>query len=61
MHRLGGGPFVRWWPIGESEETATGLEEKTQMKDRMKRAWQLAVAMAPFLAIALVEGATRRW
>ena len=31
------------------------------MKDRMKRAWQLAVAMAPFLAIALVEGATRRW
>ena len=31
------------------------------MKDRMKRAWQLAVAMAPFLAIALVEGAARRW
>jgi hypothetical protein len=31
------------------------------MTDRMKRAWQLAIAVAPFLAIALVEGAVRRW
>jgi len=27
----------------------------------MKRAWHLAIALAPFLAIALVEGALRRW
>jgi len=31
------------------------------MTDRMKRAWHLAMAVAPFLAIALVEGALRRW
>jgi hypothetical protein len=31
------------------------------MKDRVKRYWQLAVAVAPFIAIALVEGAGRRW
>ena len=31
------------------------------MKDRIRRAWYLAVAMAPFVAIALVEGAVRRW
>jgi hypothetical protein len=31
------------------------------MKDRVKRVWQLGVALAPFLAIALVEGAGRRW
>jgi nitrate reductase NapE component len=31
------------------------------MTDRIKRAWHLAVALAPILAIALVEGATRRW
>jgi hypothetical protein len=31
------------------------------MMDRMRRAWQLALAFAPFVAIALVEGAMRRW
>jgi hypothetical protein len=31
------------------------------MKERIKRAWQVALAVAPFIAIALVEGATRRW
>jgi len=31
------------------------------MKDRIRRTWYLAVAMAPFVAIALVEGAIRRW
>jgi len=34
---------------------------EAQMTDRMKRAWHLAIAVAPFLAIALVEGALRRW
>jgi hypothetical protein len=32
-----------------------------QMTNRMQRAWHLVVALAPFLAIALVEGAMRRW
>ena len=31
------------------------------MKNRMQRAWQLAVAIAPIAAIALVEAAMRRW
>jgi len=31
------------------------------MTDRVKRAWQLVMAVAPFVAIALVEGAMRRW
>jgi hypothetical protein len=31
------------------------------MNGRIKRAWRLALAVAPFVAIALVEGAMRRW
>ena len=31
------------------------------MMDRMRRAWRIALAVAPFVAIALVEGAMRRW
>jgi hypothetical protein len=31
------------------------------MNDRMRKAWQLVLSMAPFVAIALVEGAMRRW
>jgi hypothetical protein len=31
------------------------------MIDRMRRAWRLALAVAPFVAIVLVEGAMRRW
>jgi hypothetical protein len=31
------------------------------MIDRIRRAWHIALAVAPFVAIALVEGATRRW
>jgi hypothetical protein len=31
------------------------------MKHRMQRAWQIAVAVAPIAAIALVEAAMRRW
>jgi hypothetical protein len=31
------------------------------VKNRMQRAWQLAVAIAPIAAIALVEAAMRRW
>jgi hypothetical protein len=31
------------------------------MTDRIRRAWHLALAVAPFVAIALVEGAMRRW
>ena len=31
------------------------------MKIRMQRAWQLAMAIAPLAAIALVEAAMKRW
>jgi hypothetical protein len=31
------------------------------MNKHIKRAWRLALAVAPFVAIALVEGAMRRW
>ena len=31
------------------------------MKLRIKRAWQLAMAVAPLAAIALVEAAMKRW
>lgn len=31
------------------------------MLDRMRRAWSLALAIVPIGAIALVEGAMRRW
>jgi hypothetical protein len=31
------------------------------MKTRMQRAWQLAVAIAPLAAVALVEAAMKRW
>ena len=31
------------------------------MKHRIQRAWQLAMAIAPLAAIALVEAATKRW
>lgn len=31
------------------------------MKYRMTRAWQLAMAVAPLAAIALVEAAMKRW
>jgi hypothetical protein len=42
--------------------TGAGIEEtEAQMMDRMKRAWRVALAVAPFVAIALVEGAMRRW
>lgn len=31
------------------------------MKDRIRRAWAVAMAVAPIGAIALVEAALRRW
>ena len=31
------------------------------MSDRIRRAWRLALAVAPIVAIALVEVAMRRW
>lgn len=31
------------------------------MKHRIQRAWQVALAVAPFAAIALVEAAMKRW
>jgi hypothetical protein len=31
------------------------------VKHRMQRAWQLAMAIAPLAAIALVEAAMKRW
>jgi hypothetical protein len=31
------------------------------MTDRIRRAWRIALAVAPFVAVALVEGAMRRW
>jgi hypothetical protein len=34
---------------------------ESRVKNRMQRAWKLAVAIAPIAAIALVEAAMRRW
>lgn len=31
------------------------------MKHRIRRAWQLAMAVSPLAAIALVEAAMKRW
>jgi hypothetical protein len=31
------------------------------MTDRIRNAWRIAMAVAPFVAIALVEAAMRRW
>lgn len=31
------------------------------MADRIRRAWSFALAVAPLVAIALVEAAMRRW
>jgi hypothetical protein len=31
------------------------------MTDRIRRTWRIALAVAPFVAVALVEGAMRRW
>jgi hypothetical protein len=31
------------------------------MTDRIRRAWRIALAVAPFVAVALVEAAMRRW
>jgi hypothetical protein len=31
------------------------------MTERIRRVWSIALAVAPFVAIALVEGAMRRW
>jgi hypothetical protein len=31
------------------------------MTDRIRRGWRYAMAVAPFVAIALVEAAMRRW
>ncbi len=31
------------------------------MKHRIQRAWQLALAISPLAAIALVEAAMKRW
>ena len=31
------------------------------MKDRIRRAWLVVLAITPFAAIALVEAAMKRW
>lgn len=31
------------------------------MIGRIRRAWRIALAVAPFVAVALVEAAMRRW
>ena len=31
------------------------------MTTRIRRAWGIALAVAPFVAVALVEAAMRRW
>jgi hypothetical protein len=31
------------------------------MRNRIRRVWRLTLAVAPFVAIVLVEGAMRRW
>jgi hypothetical protein len=40
---------------------ATNVEETVLMADRIRRAWTFVMAVAPIAAIALVEGALRRW
>jgi hypothetical protein len=37
------------------------VEETVLMADRIRRAWTFVMAVAPIAAIALVEGALRRW
>jgi len=37
------------------------VEETVLMADRIRRAWTFVMAVAPNAAIALVEGALRRW
>ena len=40
---------------------AMNVEETVPMADRIRRAWTFVMAVAPIAAIALVEGALRRW
>jgi len=40
---------------------AINVEETVLMADRIRRAWTFVMAVAPIAAIALVEGALRRW
>lgn len=44
-------------PDGQIHKHGSAL----RMKHRMTRVWQLALAVAPLAAIALVEGAMKRW
>ena len=57
---------TRWYEQDRSPGTETGwidlqARECPDMKHRMTRAWQLAMAIAPLAAIALVEAAMKRW
>ena len=48
-------------PVSEPVAIILIGQECPQMKHRMQRAWQLAMAIAPLAAIALVEAAMKRW
>lgn len=56
MGRSYGGAAVPVFDRSAHEETGS-----IPMTDRIRRAWGLALAVAPFVAVALVEAAMRRW
>lgn len=56
MGRSYGGAAV---PV--SDRSAPEESGVFRMTDRIRRAWGLALAVAPFVAVALVEAAMRRW
>lgn len=50
-----------WEPGGEPDGLIRQHGSAQLMKHRMTRAWQLAMAVAPLAAIAVVEAAMKRW
>lgn len=48
-------------PVQEPDGLILKFGSAPDMKHRMQRAWQLAMAVAPLAAIALVEAAMKRW
>lgn len=50
-----------WEPGSEPDGLIRKHGSAHLMKHRMTRAWQLAMAVAPLAAIAVVEAAMKRW
>ena len=48
------------FPI-EDDGTASSAQECPTVKQKLEKAWRLALAIAPLAAIALVEAAMKRW